>query len=147
MLPLSGLPVARGISYAGPGLPLRRLFSTFATGWPGAGLLLMRAVAGSASMAHGITVLLGRSTMEAFALNLLAAGVGLLLLAGLWTPVAGGMLALVELWLALLHWGDPSVHLLLGTLGVALALIGPGAWSADARIFGWRRIDIPTPKG
>jgi hypothetical protein len=23
-----------------------------------------------------------------------------------------------------------------------LALLGPGAWSIDARLFGWRRIDV-----
>ena len=29
---------------------------------------------------------------------------------------------------------------MLGTLGVALALLGPGGWSVDARLFGWKRI-------
>jgi DNA-binding NarL/FixJ family response regulator len=37
----------------------------------------------------------------------------------------------------------PSIHLLVGALGVALAMLGPGAWSVDARLFGRKRIQIP----
>jgi hypothetical protein len=39
--------------------------------------------------------------------------------------------------------GDALVHALLATLGAALALMGPGAWSLDAWLSGWRRIHIP----
>jgi hypothetical protein len=27
-------------------------------------------------------------------------------------------------------------------IGAGLALVGPGAWSLDAWLFGWKRIDI-----
>jgi uncharacterized membrane protein YphA (DoxX/SURF4 family) len=66
-----------------------------------------------------------------------------LLLFGLWTPVAGASMALAELILALLHSHDPWIHILLGTVGLALAMVGPGAWSLDARWFGRKRIQIP----
>jgi uncharacterized membrane protein YphA (DoxX/SURF4 family) len=104
----------------------------------------MRLVAGTASMTQGITILWGGPHIEAFILNLIATAAGLLLLAGLWTPIAGAMVAFLELWKALSQPVDPSTYILLATLGAALAMIGPGAWSVDAGLFGWKRIDIPT---
>jgi hypothetical protein len=74
--------------------------------------------------------------------DIVAAGAGIFLLFGLWTPVAGTLAAAVQLWNLISLPGDPWVYILTGTLGVALALLGPGAWSVDARLFGWRRIDI-----
>jgi putative oxidoreductase len=106
----------------------------------------MRLVTGAALMAQGIKILWGEPQIEAFLLNLAATGAGLLLLVGLWTPFAGAIVTFIELWQALSHPVDPWTHVLLGTLGAALALTGPGAWSVDARLFGWKRIDIPSPK-
>ena len=76
-------------------------------------------------------------------LQLVAAGAAALLLAGLWTPVAGILMAAVELGLALSGPADPWMHILLAALGVSLAMLGPGAWSVDARLFGRKRIQIP----
>jgi uncharacterized membrane protein YphA (DoxX/SURF4 family) len=72
-----------------------------------------------------------------------AAGAGVLLLAGLWTPLAGVLMAAVELGLAVFHPGDRWMHVLVGALGIVLAMLGPGAWSVDARLFGRKRIHIP----
>ena len=81
-------------------------------------------------------------------LDMLAAIAAMLLVAGLWTPIAGALVAMIELWTASFsHPSDPWTFILLGTLGVALALLGPGAWSVDARLFGWKRIDIGDRKG
>ena len=76
------------------------------------------------------------------ALHVIAAGIGLLLLFGSWTAVAGVMVAIIESVIAFSHNGDPWVSVLLASLGVALALLGPGTWSVDARRFGWKRIEI-----
>jgi len=76
----------------------------------------------------------------------LAIAAGILLFAGLWTPIAGALLTIVETWSAFSHPHDPWSYILLGTLGAALAMLGPGAWSVDARLFGWKRIDIRDRK-
>jgi uncharacterized membrane protein YphA (DoxX/SURF4 family) len=64
-------------------------------------------------------------------------------LVGLWTPIAGILMGVAELSLAFSHSTDPWMHILLATLGAALAMLGPGAWSVDARLFGRKRIQIP----
>ena len=64
----------------------------------------------------------------------------LLLCAGLWTPIAGGMMAGVAVWTAFSRAGDPWVLILLAAVGVALGMLGPGAWSIDALLFGRRRM-------
>jgi putative oxidoreductase len=71
-----------------------------------------------------------------------AAAAGLFLLLGLWTPAAGMMLAVAELALLMLHRADPGLCVLLAALGASLAMIGPGAWSLDARLFGRKEIRI-----
>ena len=65
---------------------------------------------------------------------------GLLLLAGLWTPIAGAALAALAGWSAFFVNGDPWAQILLAAAGIALAMLGPGYWSTDARLFGRKRL-------
>ncbi len=117
---------------------LQRLFSTFPDGLPGTGLLLLRLVAGFVLIYHGF---IGPSADPA-AREWITAGTGILLIVGLWTPLTGVLVAIIELWIAISRPSDLCTPLLVGALGAGLAMLGPGAWSIDARLFGRKRIEI-----
>ena len=106
----------------------------------------MRAVAAIALADQGISRLPGGTSSRALALALMLIALAILLIAGLWTPVAGALVAFIELWKTYSRPADLWFYILLATLGVALALLGPGAWSVDARLFGWKRIEIRDRK-
>ena len=125
---------------------MRRLFSTFATGWPGAGLVIMRLVAGSSLIAYGLMTLRTGPPAQLFIPDALGIVAGILLLVGLWTPIAGSLVAALAIWHGIAEPGNPWANIFLGTIGIALALLGPGEWSVDARLFGWKRIDVSRMK-
>ena len=101
----------------------------------------MRLVVGIALVVRRIIELQSAPPISLAVIHVLAIAAGILLLAGLWTPIAGVLLAIIEIWSACTQLRDPWSFILLGTLGAALAMLGPGAWSVDARLFGWKRID------
>jgi len=102
----------------------------------------MRLVAGSVLIYRGIAGLHGDLAISLPAVFFAKIVLGALLVAGLWTPIAASLMAILEIGLFFVQSEDPWLHLLLATLGICLALLGPGAWSVDARLFGWKRIDI-----
>ena len=126
---------------------VRRLFSTFAHGAPGAGLLLLRAVTAIALVFDLTMALRSGPPLGPTILYVLTGVAGLLLLVGLWTPIAGALLAILASRSVFWHVADPLSWFLLAALGAALALLGPGGWSADARLFGWKRVELPDRKG
>ena len=121
---------------------MRRLYSTFAHGLPGVGLLVMRLGAGTALIDSAIERLRAGLPIESAVLHALAACAGVFLAVGLWTPIAGGLVAIIGIWTALSRLEHSWTPILLGTLGAALVMLGPGAWSLDARRFGWKRINV-----
>jgi putative oxidoreductase len=109
--------------------------------------LLLRLATGIAVICLGIGGLL-RMIGEPITIagDLIAAAGGIFLLAGLWTPVTGALTSIHELWIAFSLYSSPGdgrwIHTLLAALTAAVAMLGPGAWSIDARLFGRRRFDI-----
>jgi putative oxidoreductase len=59
---------------------------------------------------------------------------------GLWTPVAGTIVAIADAWIVWSTAGHTGSAVVLAVMGATLAMIGPGAWSIDARLFGRRHI-------
>jgi uncharacterized membrane protein YphA (DoxX/SURF4 family) len=134
-------------------MQLHRLFSAFPAGLPGAGLLLLRVVVGAALVAHGVLCLVSSDRITlvvsvSTALLLLSGGC---LLIGFLTPILsllGGLECLGIVWswfpFQLLSPFESKLALTpVIAISVAIALLGPGAFSLDARLFGWKEIVIP----
>jgi len=51
------------------------------------------------------------------------------------------LIAVAEAWVAYFS-ARAGIPIVLATLGATLAMIGPGAWSIDARLFGRKHIEI-----
>jgi len=119
---------------------LQRLFTTFANGWPGFGLLVQRSITGTALIWRALALVNVVPEAMLAVPHIAGAILGLFILAGFWTPIAGVLIAAIELWIALIGGGSAWMSIILAVLGGTLAMIGPGAWSIDARLFGRKQI-------
>ena len=104
--------------------------------------MLQRLVAGGALVCYGFACL-DANPCAAPLTSAIGALAGVLLIAGLWTPVVGVLVALVEARMAFIPHGQPVFALVLALLGLTLAMIGPGSWSVDAWMFGRKHIVPP----
>ena len=125
---------------------MRRLYSTFAGGWPGLGLFLLRFAVGFALIVPATSTLLRDPATQTTITSAFLAGCGILLILGLWTPIVSLVVLPIEIWQGIATTGERPVPLLLATIGCALAMLGPGLWSLDARLFGWKRVEPPPRK-
>ena len=125
-----------------PEASLQRLYSTFASGWPGVGLLIQRVVVAVVLLGFCIIHLTDSPSSTSMIPHVIGACAGMLFLVGLWTPFVGGLIAAAEFWIAASHFSDPWISIMLATFGGTVAMLGPGAFSVDARLFGRRHLDV-----
>ena len=103
--------------------------------------MLLRLSAGLSMMVGELAGVSGLSETTLLGLGAARFSAGFLLIIGLWTPAAGVVQAIVEVWIGCAErWN--VLHFIAASLGLSLAMLGPGACSVDARLFGRKRIDI-----
>jgi putative oxidoreductase len=129
-------------AYALVGAILQRLYSTFANGWPGVGLLIQRIVGAFVLVRFCVIHLTDSPFSISMIPHIIGACAAILFLVGLWTPFVGTLIAAVELWIAVSHFSDPWISIMLATFGGTGAMLGPGAFSVDARLFGRRHLEV-----
>jgi putative oxidoreductase len=121
---------------------LQRLYSTFANGWPGIGLLIQRVACAIVLVRFCVIHLTDSPFSIPVIPHIVGACAAVLFLVGLWTPFVGTLIAVSELLIAVTHTGDPWVSIMLATFGGTSAMLGPGAFSIDARLFGRRHLRV-----
>ena len=114
----------------------------FPPGLPGLGLLLLRASVATAILVEDIA---HRQALSVW-LQGPAVLVALALLVGYLTPIVAiaGLVLHGLVWLAL-DGTAASLSLVIGFDAIALALLGPGAYSVDSYRFGRREVVLPPP--
>jgi putative oxidoreductase len=118
---------------------VQRLFSTFPNSWPGIGLLILRFAAGLslAAVAHVARDLADTAGVLACCV---VGGAAALIWIGLWTPLAAATGAAIHIIVITLGHQFNLSLVVFAAVDLSLAMLGPGAWSFDARLFGRKRI-------
>jgi putative oxidoreductase len=119
---------------------MQRLFSTFPNSWPGLGLLILRFVLAWSCIANEMQPSQLGPPVTLF--HGAAIVCGSLLLAGLWTPIVALILGVVLLWSGISRSSVDALPFILMAIAVSTVMLGPGAWSLDALLFGRKRVDI-----
>jgi uncharacterized membrane protein YphA (DoxX/SURF4 family) len=121
---------------------MQRLFSTFPNSWPGAGLLLLRLATAAPLLAVAFGLPGTSGGLLISWLRIPSGLCGILLFCGLWTPAACVVQVLLEALFAVAVRGGVQMHLARAVVAASLAMLGPGALSIDAKLYGRKRIDL-----
>ena len=130
---------------------LQRAFTSFPSGWAGTALLVLRVVVGaSATLQAGLLIAASHTVRMTTLAALSMAIAGLALLVGFLTPIASVLVCLGGAGI-LLTCIPPAPLLLFDSsmaafefvvMSAVLVILGPGAISLDARLFGRREVAI-----
>jgi len=120
---------------------MQRLFTTFPNSWPGAGLLILRL-----TLAASTFLLAAADSGGSVGLpNVIRQGEwlsGVFLVVGLWTPVVAAARFVAAILMFIFSHETGVDYLLLGILNAPLSMLGPGAWSVDAFLFGRKQFSV-----
>ncbi len=120
---------------------MQKLFSMFPAGLPGLALLLMR---GSVVLALLLTDYGHRQVLPAW-VHGIAIVISGALSVGCLTPIAAAAALVLNGWVWLgTSVDNAAVGIIFALDAIALALLGPGAYSIDSHRFG-RRLVVPPP--
>jgi uncharacterized membrane protein YphA (DoxX/SURF4 family) len=114
-------------------------------------LLLLRLVVSVWALGQGMIGLAHLSTWMSFASAALLIPCGVCVLIGLFTPIANVVVALVVFLISISWIVLPASKLMeckpasfeIIAISLSIAMLGPGLFSVDARLFGRREIVIP----
>jgi hypothetical protein len=113
---------------------MQRLFSMFPSGMAGAGLLILRVCAAAVLLVHGAAHPLEGKSIWLLLLFLIVSGT---LCMGLFTPYAAAIGCFLELTAAWDADAQVAFYFVVAALNIGvLGMLGPGAYSLDARLFG-----------
>jgi uncharacterized membrane protein YphA (DoxX/SURF4 family) len=133
-------------------MSLQRTFSSFPSGWAGTALLLLRVVVGASATLQASLVVAGGHVVRVATLAAISMAIaGAALIIGILTPIASVLVCLGGAVIILLC--IPPAPLLLFdsrmaafefvVMSTVLVILGPGAISLDARLFGRKQVEIP----
>lgn len=132
---------------------MQKLFSAFPDSWPGFGLVILRVIIAFGGFVQGICILTAPAGVQLTLkiVCLVSMCVSLVLVLGLLTPIVGAIATasyfIISFEIYVLTGPGRHVYALtamqLGAMSLTLVLLGPGAYSLDARLFGRREIIIP----
>ena len=126
---------------------MQRLLGTFPNRSAGLALLILR-LAVAAALISGARLCPGPETEVLLALSRIAA---VLIIVGWYTPLAATSAvagSLCSFWICGESGPDAlRIHALMIAILVAIGLLGAGAYSVDARLYGRRRLVVGRPRG
>jgi uncharacterized membrane protein YphA (DoxX/SURF4 family) len=125
---------------------LQRFFSAFPDRWRGFGLLLLRVLVAVSVIVQTIAYLQAAETLASWSIVALLLASAACLLLGFVTPVAAVLIGLTSVGFAFWNTPYPVQEIEMVVLAVVIALLGPGAFSIDALMFGRREILIPVTR-